>query len=137
MLQRRSDPAIVIRGARQNNLKNLSLEIPTGALVVVTGVSGSGKSSPVSDPLYAEAQGYDRIHSRSGALLEVVQDRVKISSAERARVVEGIEAAMKIGQGKVNLHPLDEEGKAGTPWRFSADLHCADCDIHYSEPMPA
>src|SRR5436190_1160177 len=262
MLQRRYDPAIVIRGARQNNLKNLSLEIPTNELVVVTGVSGSGKSSLVFDTLHAEgqrryvetfspyarqfldrmdkpqvdaiegippaiaidqtnpmrtsrstvgtmtelndhlkllfaragqlycrgcgrpvkrdtpgsvyeevverakaagdprivvtfpvavpknfkeeevqallkAQGYDRIHSRSGALLEVVQDRVKMSSAERARVVEGIEAAMKIGQGKVNLHPLDEEGKAGTPWRFSSDLHCAECDIHYSEPMPA
>src|SRR6266850_2072225 len=262
MLQRRSDSAIVIRGARQNNLKNLSLEIPTGELVVVTGVSGSGKSSLVFDTLYAEgqrryvetfspyarqfldrmdkpqvdaiegippaiaidqtnpvrtsrstvgtmtelndhlkllfaraaqlfcrgcgkpvrrdtpgsvyeevaeraraagdprvvvtfpvavpknfreeevqallkAQGYDRIHSRSGALLEVVQDRVKMSSAEKARVIEGIEAAMKIGQGKVNLHPLDEEGKAGTPWRFSSDLHCADCDIHYSEPLPS
>src|SRR3977135_652740 len=262
MLQRRSDPAIVIRGARQNNLKNLSLEIPTNELVVVTGVSGSGKSSLVFDTLYAEgqrryvetfspyarqfldrmdkpqvdaiegippaiaidqtnpvrtsrstvgtmtelndhlkllfaragrlycrgcgrpvkrdtpgsvyeelverakaagdprivvafpvavpknfkeeevqallkAQGYDRIHSRSGALLEVVQDRVKISSAEKARVVEGIEAAMKIGQGKVSLHPLDEEGRPGTPYRYSSDLHCADCDIHYSEPTPA
>src|SRR5438445_10783264 len=56
MLQRRSDPAIVIRGARQNNLKNLSLEIPTNELVVVTGVSGSGKSSLVFDALYAEGQ---------------------------------------------------------------------------------
>src|SRR6266699_3317058 len=56
MLQRRSDPAIVIRGARQNNLKNLSLEIPTRELVVVTGVSGSGKSSLVFDTLYAEGQ---------------------------------------------------------------------------------
>src|SRR6266508_2162711 len=56
MLQRRSDPAIVIRGARQNNLKNLSLEIPMNELVVVTGVSGSGKSSLVFDTLYAEGQ---------------------------------------------------------------------------------
>src|SRR5216117_4289657 len=56
MLQRRSEPAIVISGARQNNLKNLSLEIPTGELVVVTGVSGSGKSSLVFDTLYAEGQ---------------------------------------------------------------------------------
>src|SRR5207344_3204699 len=56
MLQRRSDSAIVIRGARQNNLKNLSLEIPTNKLVVVTGVSGSGKSYLVFDTLYAEGQ---------------------------------------------------------------------------------
>ncbi len=48
--------AIVIRGARQNNLKNVSVEIPTGELVVVTGVSGSGKSSLVFDTLYAEGQ---------------------------------------------------------------------------------
>ena len=49
-------PPIRIRGARQNNLKNLDLDIPTGQLVVVTGVSGSGKSSLVFDTLYAEGQ---------------------------------------------------------------------------------
>src|SRR5262245_28096986 len=48
--------AIVIRGARQNNLKDLSLELPTNELIVVTGVSGSGKSSLVFDTLYAEGQ---------------------------------------------------------------------------------
>ena len=48
--------AIAIYGARQNNLKNLDVAIPTGELVVVTGVSGSGKSSLVFDTLYAEGQ---------------------------------------------------------------------------------
>ncbi len=48
--------SIRIRGARQNNLKNLSLDIATGELLVVTGVSGSGKSSLVFDTLYAEGQ---------------------------------------------------------------------------------
>src|SRR5689334_4005997 len=47
---------IVIRGARQHNLKNVSLDIPLRELVVVTGVSGSGKSSLVFDTLYAEGQ---------------------------------------------------------------------------------
>ena len=53
-----ADPsdAILIRGARQNNLKNLDLSIPLNELVVVTGVSGSGKSSLVFDTLYAEGQ---------------------------------------------------------------------------------
>ncbi len=51
-----SRDAIVLRGARQNNLKNLDLDIPLNELVVVTGVSGSGKSSLVFDTLYAEGQ---------------------------------------------------------------------------------
>src|SRR5689334_24588854 len=51
-----SGDAILLRGARQNNLKNLSLDIPLNELVVVTGVSGSGKSSLVFDTLYAEGQ---------------------------------------------------------------------------------
>src|ERR671921_632044 len=48
--------AITIRGARQNNLKNLTLELPSNELIVVTGVSGSGKSSLAFDTLYAEGQ---------------------------------------------------------------------------------
>lgn len=47
---------IVIRGARVNNLKNVSLEIPRDSLVVITGLSGSGKSSLAFDTLYAEGQ---------------------------------------------------------------------------------
>jgi len=47
---------IRIRGAREHNLKNLNLDIPRNALVVLTGVSGSGKSSLAFDTLYAEGQ---------------------------------------------------------------------------------
>ena len=52
----RSPESIVIRGARTHNLKNIDLTIPTGKLVVLTGVSGSGKSSLAFDTIYAEGQ---------------------------------------------------------------------------------
>src|SRR2546421_5532429 len=79
-----------------------------------------------------QAQGYTRIHRREGTRLEVTQDRVKMSTAEKARVVEAIEAALRVGQGRANVF-REENGEA---WRFSTDLHCADCDIHYADPTP-
>src|SRR5947207_8592648 len=47
---------LVIRGARQHNLKNISVEIPRNTLTVITGLSGSGKSSLAFDTIYAEGQ---------------------------------------------------------------------------------
>ena len=47
---------IVIKGARENNLKNIDVEIPRDALVVMTGLSGSGKSSLAFDTIFAEGQ---------------------------------------------------------------------------------
>jgi ABC-type transport system involved in cytochrome bd biosynthesis fused ATPase/permease subunit len=47
---------IVIRGAREHNLRNLTLRLPRQSLIVMTGVSGSGKSSLAFDTLYAEGQ---------------------------------------------------------------------------------
>ena len=47
---------IIVRGAREHNLKNIDVSIPRNKLVVVTGVSGSGKSSLAFDTIYAEGQ---------------------------------------------------------------------------------
>ena len=47
---------LIIRGAREHNLKNINLEIPRDRLVVITGLSGSGKSSLAFDTIYAEGQ---------------------------------------------------------------------------------
>ena len=47
---------IIIRGARENNLKNINIDLPKNKLIVMTGVSGSGKSSLAFDTIYAEGQ---------------------------------------------------------------------------------
>ena len=289
-----SRDAILVRGARQNNLKNLDLDIALNELVVVTGVSGSGKSSLVFDTLYAEGQrryvetfspyarqfldrmdkpqvdsiagippaiaidqtnpvrtsrstvgtmtelndhlkllyaraaqlycrrcgepvrrdgtesiyadltaraqgagdprlvlsfpvpvpanftegevrellarqGYTRYldaappppaappaetpaargkgrgkraRAAAGApprVLEVVQDRLRAGSAERGRVLESLEAALKVGRGRVNLHVVDEADPPAVlaTWRYSNELHCAHCNLAYREPTPS
>lgn len=299
--------SIHIHGARQNNLKNLDVELPTNELIVVTGVSGSGKSSLVFDTLYAEGQrryvetfspyarqfldrmdkpqvdridgippaiaidqtnpvrtsrstvgtmtelndhlkllfaraaqlfcrgcgapvkrdtadgiyaqvaarlverndtearlivtfpvpvphnfseaevlallqkqGYARVFARHTAVaepgapqatkrrkkspvgasgdqlvLEIIQDRLRLDAADRSRMIEALEAALRVGQGKVNVHVEVEGSRAkqraaasvsgrsaeatevAASWRFSSDLHCAECDIHYQDPTPS
>src|SRR5574341_1132217 len=59
---------IVIRGARQHNLKNIDLEIPRDKMVVITGISGSGKSSLAFDTIYAEEIAYTPIPYNLDAL---------------------------------------------------------------------
>ncbi len=284
--------AIRVRGARQNNLKDLDLDIPLNELIVVTGVSGSGKSSLVFDTLYAEGQrryvetfspyarqfldrmdkpqveaiagippaiaidqtnpvrtsrstvgtmtelndhlkllfaraaelfcrscgrpvrrdtaesiyrdlceraqasedarllitfpvpvppnfsveevrallerqGYTRFLELQApataaapgpaqapgrgagrrarrappapAVLEVVQDRLSARGAERSRVIESLEGALRVGRGRVTVHVLDgsDPPRPRESWRYSAELHCADCDLAYQAPSPS
>jgi len=86
-------PPIRIRGARQNNLRNLDLDIPTGELVVVTGVSGSGKSSLVFDTLYAEGQ--RRYVETFSAYARQFLDRMDKPQVDR---IEGVPPAIAIDQ---------------------------------------
>ena len=80
-------------------------------------------------------QGYTRVHARSGHRLEMVQDRLRLGGAERSRVVDALEAALKLGRGRVDVHARDRtRHRRGA---YSSDLHCADCDIHYRDPTPS
>ncbi|HOM13200.1 MAG TPA: excinuclease ABC subunit UvrA, partial [Rubrivivax sp.] len=256
---------IRIRGARQNNLKNLDLDIRTGEMTVVTGPSGSGKSSLVFDTLYAEGQrryvetfsayarqflermdrpavdrvdgvppaiaidqtnpvrtsrstvgtmtelndhlkllfaraanlfdrttalpvrhdtpetihadlqqraaaagdprlvltfpvelpahtsaeqiaqwlsasGFSRVQAEREVegrkLLDVVADRLRFGAAEKVRVMEAIELALKRGSGRLDVYRLHEEGEPEL-WRYSTGLHCPESDQRYAEPQPA
>ena len=56
VIQKPAESKLVVKGARVHNLKNLTLEIPRNAMVVFTGLSGSGKSSLAFDTIFAEGQ---------------------------------------------------------------------------------
>src|SRR5512145_1489986 len=85
--------AITIHGARQNNLKNLDIAIPLNELVVVTGVSGSGKSSLVFDTLYAEGQ--RRYVETFSPYARQFLDRMDRPQVDR---IEGVPPAIAIDQ---------------------------------------
>ena len=89
------------------------------------------------------AQGYTRIQAERGTALQVIQDRFRWSSVDPARAGDAIEAALKVGHGRLDVYPeplVDEpDASAATPplWRFSTELHCPDCDIRYKDPSPS
>ena len=122
---------IVIKGARQHNLKNIDLEIPKNKLVVITGVSGSGKSSLAFDTLYAEGQ---RRYVES--LSAYARQFLELMEKPDVDLIEGLSPAISIEQKTVSKNPRSTVGttteihdylrllfaRAGTPY-------CPDCNV--------
>ena len=95
-----SEGNIIIKGARVNNLKNISLEIPRGKLVVVTGISGSGKSSLAFDTLYAEGQ--RRFAESMSSYARQFLGRMRKPDVD---MIDGIPPAVAIEQKVTSLNP--------------------------------
>ena len=80
-----------------------------------------------------------RLQAEPPGGLTIVQDRLKLTPAHRARFVEAAEQAYHFGKGRLAFQPLPAAGGAPTPpaRRFSNRLHCATCDLEYREATPA
>ena len=118
-------PAIRVRGARTHNLKNIDLDIPRYQLVVITGLSGSGKSSLAFDTLYAEGQ---RRYVES--LSAYARQFLQLMDKPDVDVIEGLSPAISIEQKATSHNPRSTVGtvteihdylrllyaRAGTPY---------------------
>src|SRR3970282_1342268 len=96
---------IVIKGAREHNLKNIDLEIPKNKLVVISGISGSGKSSLAFDTLYAEGQ---RRYVES--LSAYARQFLGLMEKPDVDQIEGLSPAISIDQKSASKNPRSTVG---------------------------
>src|SRR5712692_7266954 len=96
---------LVVRGARTHNLKNIDLTLPAGRLIIVTGVSGSGKSSLAFDTIYAEGQ--RRYVESLSAYARQFLERMEKPDVDR---IEGISPAIAIRQKNSIRNPRSTVG---------------------------
>ena len=129
---------LIVRGARENNLKGINVDIPRDELVVFTGLSGSGKSSLAFDTIFAEGQRrYVESLSSYARMFLGQMDKPDVD------FIEGLSPAVSIDQKSTNRNPRSTVGtiteiydylrllysRAGTP-------HCPECDAPISKQTP-
>jgi excinuclease ABC subunit A len=120
---------IVVRGARVHNLKNIDFEVPHNSLTVVTGVSGSGKSSLAFDTIYAEGQ--RRYVESLSAYARQFLERIEKPDADS---IDGIAPAVAIRQKNTTRNPRSTVGTATEIYDYLRLLfarvgrtHCLNC----------
>jgi len=99
------DDRLIVRGAREHNLRNIDVEIPRGSLTVITGLSGSGKSSLAFDTIYAEGQ---RRYVES--LSAYARQFLGLMEKPDVDVIEGLSPAIAIGQKTAGQNPRSTVG---------------------------
>src|SRR5258707_1567664 len=129
---------ITVHGARQHNLKNIDVEIPRNTLTVVTGLSGSGKSSLAFDTIYAEGQRrYVETLSPYARQFLDQMERPEVDS------IDGLSPAISIEQKTTNRSPRSTVGTITEIYDYLRVLyssigvpHCPECGIEISRQSP-
>src|SRR3989475_6282723 len=119
---------IIIRGAREHNLKNISLEIPKNKLVVITGLSGSGKSTLAFDTIYAEGQRryVESLSAYARQFLELM-DKPDVDS------IDGLSPAISIQQKTTSKNPRSTVSTVTEIYEYLRLLYARIAAVYFSQ----
>ena len=133
-----SEERLVIRGAREHNLKNVSLDLPRNSLIVFTGLSGSGKSSLAFDTIFAEGQ-RRYVESLSAYARQFLGQMDKPD----VDFIEGLSPAVSIDQKSTNRNPRSTVGTITEVYDYLRLLfaragrpHCPNCGKEVARQTP-